>query len=110
MPLLSQATPLCMKLRPLRAFPPLKVADLSRRSGFIRQLLRRSVATFILQRNARDFAGYPLPNQPRNLERRLLASEPGAVDVGDAVAVGIGAGTFRGEGQVGAEAVGRGQT
>src|ERR1700729_964155 len=53
--------------------------------------LRRSAAALILQGHAGDFAGETFADQPRDLRGRLVMAKPGAVDVGNAIALGIGA-------------------
>ncbi len=56
-----------------------------------------------------DLACQPSRTSQEILNGGFRIAQPGAVDIGDAVAVGIGEADPRREGEIGAEAVGRGQ-
>jgi hypothetical protein len=65
----------------------------------------RSLPAFILQRDTGDSAGQALANQPRNPESGLIVAKPRTVDVGDAIALGIGAAWLRRKGQIRAQTI-----
>src|SRR5882724_6112660 len=78
-----------------------QVADLSHRRGFTADAQRRAVAAFVLQRNPGHFSRQPLTDQPRNLDGGFVVAEALAMDIGDAIAVGVGETDLRRERQIG---------
>src|ERR1700744_1933401 len=66
---------------------------------------RRSAAAFILERHSGDLSRKTLADKPRDLEGGFIVAEPGAMDVGDAIALRVGQPDSRIDGEVSAEAV-----
>src|SRR3954452_21421237 len=79
------------------------------RSGRIREALRRSVATLVLQSDAGYGPGQAFTDQPGDPDSRLVIAQPSAMDVRDAIALGIGQANSRPKGQIGPETVGGGK-